>query len=91
MATSTVKVQANVDRDLAKRVNNMIESLGLTPTTLINMVYRTIDNTGEIPVQTKLTDEQKSALELIQASKKIPVVHVDTPEQFEQIMGEDDE
>lgn len=40
-------------------------------------------------MQNQLTDEQKSALALIQASKKIPVVHVETPEQFDRVMGDE--
>lgn len=91
MSTNTVKIQANVDRDLAHRVNQTIDSLGLTPTTLINMVYRTIDNTGELPVQTKLTAEQKSTLSLIRATKKLPTVKVDTPAEFDKVMHDDDE
>lgn len=91
MTTNTVKVEANVDRELAERVNSTINSLGLTPTTLINMVYRTIDNTGTLPIQAELTEEQKSSLALIKASEKVPIVHVNTPEDFDKIMGKRDD
>lgn len=69
MATDTIKIQANVERKLAERVNNTIASLGLDPATLINMVYHTIDNTGKLPVQTELTAEQQSELSLHQATE----------------------
>lgn len=91
MAADTVKIQGNVDRDLAKRVNETLHSLGITPTALINMVYHTIDNTGELPVQTKLTPEQRAALSLLHATEKLPTVHVNTPEEFDKLMGDSDE
>lgn len=91
MSANTIKIQGNVDRDLANRVNATINSLGLTPTALINMVYHTIDNTGQLPVQVKLTSEQQNALAIIQASKKIPTVQINTPEEFNKVMGEDND
>ncbi len=55
------------------------------------MVYRTIDNTGTLPIQAELTEEQKSSLALIKASEKVPIVHVNTPEDFDKIMGKSDD
>lgn len=91
MAADTVKIQGNVDRELAERVNETLRSLGITPTALINMVYHTIDNTGALPVQTKLTSEQKNTLSLLRVTEKLPTVRINTSEEFDKLMGDDDE
>lgn len=74
MDTDTIKIQANVEQNLAERVNNTIASFGLDPATLINMVYHTIDNTGKLPVQTELTAEQQNTLSLDRATENASMV-----------------
>lgn len=56
----TIKVQANVNAQTVKNVNNILDKVGLTPTSAINALYHAIENQGQLPFQIGLTDCQKT-------------------------------
>ena len=83
------KVQVNIDPELKQSAENIIKELGLTPTAVINGMYKQIVATGKIPLSFSLTPKQRTELELREVSKKIPVREVKTKEELEEFFNED--
>lgn len=67
------KVQVNIDSDLKRSAENIIKEVGLTPTAVINGMYKQIVATGKIPLDLSLTSEQMADFQLQNAVKKLPV------------------
>lgn len=83
------KVQVNIDPELKQSAENIIKELGLTPTAVINGMYKQIVATGKIPLSFSLTPRQRAELELREVSKKVPVQEVKTKEELEEFFNED--
>lgn len=83
------KVQVNIDPELKQSAENIIKELGLTPTAVINGMYKQIVATGKIPLSFSLTPRQRGELELREVSKKVPVQEVKTKEELEEFFNED--
>lgn len=89
MIIMSSKVQVNIDSDLKKQAENIIKEVGLTPTTVINGMYKQIVATGKIPLSFSLTSEQMAAMELKEISKKVPVHDIKSEKDFENFLNED--
>ena len=85
----TQKVQANVESTLKATAEEVIKEVGLTPTAVINSLYKEIAATGRIPLSFSLTPEQMATLELREVSKAVPVREVKTKKDFEEFFNED--
>lgn len=83
------KVQVNIDPELKQSAENIIKELGLTPTAVINGMYKQIVATGKIPLSFSLTSRQRAELELREVSKKVPVQEVKTKEELEEFFNKD--
>ena len=83
------KLQVNIDPELKQSAENIIKALGLTPTAVINGMYKQIVATGKIPLSFSLTSRQRAELELREVSKKVPVQEVKTKEELEEFFNED--
>ena len=83
------KVQVNIDPELKQSAENIIKEIGLTPTAVINGMYKQIVATGKIPLSFSLTSKQRAKLELREISKKVPVREVKTKEELEEFFNED--
>lgn len=83
------KVQVNIDPELKQSAENIIKEIGLTPTAVINGMYKQIVATGKIPLSFSLTPRQRAELELREVSKKVPVQEVKTKEELEEFFNED--
>ena len=83
------KVQVNIDPELKQSAENIIKELGLTPTAVINGMYKQIVSTGKIPLSFSLTPRQRAELELREVSKKVPVQEVKTKEELEEFFNKD--
>lgn len=89
MTTSTKKVQVNINREVALEAENIIAEIGLTPTVVINSLYREIINTGRIPLTFALTPRQKAIIELQKAVESVPTKKVETQKDLEDFFDED--
>lgn len=83
------KVQVNINSDLKKQAEKIIERLGFTSTIVINEMYKQIVATGEIPINISLTPKQKTIMELKEVSKKVPVHDIKSEKDFENFFSED--
>jgi DNA-damage-inducible protein J len=83
------KVQVNIDSDLKRSAEEIIKAVGLTPTAVINGMYKEIVATGKIPLSFSLTPRQRAELELKEVSRKVPVREIESKEDFEEFFNED--
>ena len=58
--TMSSKVQVNIDPELKQSAENIIKEIGLTPTAVINGMYKQIVATGKIPLSFSLTPKPVS-------------------------------
>lgn len=83
------RIQFSIDKGTEKSAEYIMKKAGLSPSTVISMVYSEIANTGKIPVSLKVSDEELAKAKLIQASYDMPSVKVDTPEAMDAFMNDD--
>ena len=84
------RVQANVDADVKDMAESVIKAVGLTPTVVINGLYRKIAATGKIPLDFSLTSEQMADFQLQNAVKKLPVKKLRTKKEIEDFFNDED-
>lgn len=89
MANETKRIQANVDKQIARQAEDVITELGLTPTAVINSLYKKIAATGEIPFSFKLTPEQMADIRVREAAESRPVKKIRTKKDLEDFFDED--
>ncbi|GBG05009.1 type II toxin-antitoxin system RelB/DinJ family antitoxin [Lactobacillus rodentium] len=87
--SQTKRIQANVNKEVAIQAEMIINELGLTPTAVINSLYKKIAATGEIPFSFKLTPDQLADLELKELVKKIPEEKIRSKQELEDFFDED--
>ncbi|MDD1407775.1 type II toxin-antitoxin system RelB/DinJ family antitoxin [Limosilactobacillus reuteri] len=83
------KVQVNIDSELKRSAEDIIKEIGLTPTAVINGMYKEIVATGRIPLSFSLTPKQRAELELREVSKKVPIREIKSKEDFEEFFNEE--
>ena len=89
MAAKTKKVQVNINREIAVEAESIIDQIGLTPTTVINSLYREIIVAGRIPLNFALTPRQKAIIDFQDAIKDVPTKKVTTQKELEEFFDED--
>lgn len=73
-------------------MNAVLESIGQSPTSVINSLYHAIDNTGKVPFEIGLTSAQKASLDLQQMASKQPAHVIHDADEFNKIwQGQDDD
>lgn len=85
----TKKVQVNVNREIAEDAENVMTAIGVTPSTVINSLYREIVATGKIPLSFSLTPEQMATMRIREAAMKLPNKKVETDEDIAEFFDED--
>lgn len=58
----TAVIHARIDPDTKERTERVLDSLGLTPTEAIRLLYRQIALRGEFPLELKLPNSETTAL-----------------------------
>lgn len=89
MSHKNKKIQVNVNRQLANEAEAVINEIGLTPTVVINALYKQIVATGKIPLNLSLTPEQMTALKIRELSKNKPVRKISNEKELEDFFNED--
>lgn len=84
------RVQANLDPDLKTEAEAIIKEVGLTPTAVINGLYKEIVATGKIPLSFSLTPSQRADMAVREASKKVPVRKLKTRQEIEDFFNDED-
>ena len=68
MAVQKKRIQVQVDNELADDTEQVLERLGLTPTTVITMLYKRIVATGALPFKPALTEGEKATLHFLKST-----------------------
>lgn len=89
MPADTKKVQVNVDRNTAENAEQIMKEIGVTPSVVVNALYKEIEATGKIPLSFSLTPRQRAEMELDRATKNTPVKHLKTKQELEDFFNED--
>lgn len=84
------RVQASIDPSVKLTAESIIREVGLTPTVVINSLYRKIAATGKIPLDFSLTPDQMADLELQTAIQKVPVKKLRTKKEIEEFFNDED-
>lgn len=84
------RIQVQVNRSLANEGNQVLDKLGLTPTTAITMFYKRLVAEGGLPFSTELTKREKDELAIQRLTKDLPVEKLDTPEKIKKWAEKDD-
>lgn len=83
------RIQVQVDQNLADTTEQILNELGLTPTTAITMLYKRIVANGGLPFNVSLTEREKATLKLLNNTKKLPVTKINTQEELEKWFADD--
>ncbi|TXJ09410.1 MAG: damage-inducible protein J, partial [Acinetobacter sp.] len=62
------RIQYTVDQAICESAEYIMAKAGLTPATILSMVYAEIANTGKIPVTVQVSKEDFLTAKLIEAS-----------------------
>lgn len=74
------RVQALVDRDIATQAENILNDLGMTPTTAINIFYRQVIAQQRFPMEIESANEIKKLQKL---AKRIPLTKLNNTTEVE--------
>lgn len=83
------RIQFTIDQGTAASAEYIIKKAGLSPASVISMVYSEIANTGSIPVNLQATKEEKAKARLLQASYDLPNVKLDNDQAIKDFLTDD--
>ena len=80
MMTTLVKkrVQYTVDKAILESAEYIMAKVGLTPATVLSMVYAEIARTGKIPVTSQVGEDDFNTAKLIALSHNLPSAKLST-------------
>jgi DNA-damage-inducible protein J len=92
MDATKKKIQANVDRDSEERAKQVLSSLGISTSSIINAMFKRIAAEGKIPFALELTEDELADIRLAHAveNSKTPVL-TDPKEIQDYLFGDDDD
>jgi len=83
------RVQYTVDQAILESAEFIMAKVGLTPATVLSMVYAEIARTGKIPVALQVGEDDLNTAKLIAASHNLPSVKVSTPAEITDFLDDD--
>lgn len=92
LAPNKKRIQVNVDAKAATEAEAVFEALGISPTTVLNMLYKKVAAEGKIPFDLSLTEDQLANLRLnkaIESLNKQPKI-IDNDADAERFLFSDD-
>jgi len=80
-STKKARIQIQVDQNLKKNAEEILSSLGMTPTTAVTMLFKRIVATDSYPVDLTLTEREKASNDLLNTIDKLPVHKITSKEE----------
>lgn len=77
------RLQVNIDEQLAKEVDGILDDLGMNPTTLVTALYKRVAAEGRVPFELKLSEVELAKRNIQQLSSKKTVVYFENGQDFE--------
>lgn len=84
------RIQVQLDKNVAEKAESIIEQLGMTPTTAINIFYKRVIANDGIPFDVHLTERERAIKDIQKYSKLMPIDVLDTPEKVSDWLNDDD-
>lgn len=85
------RIQVSVDTDLKNEAEEVLNSLGMTATTAITMLFKRIVATDSYPVNLQMTEKEKASLELSKTLKSVPVKKLNNKKEIAEFFEDDNE
>ena len=83
------RIQYTVDQAISESAEYIMSKVGLTPATVLSMVYAEIARTGKIPVSTQVSEDDLNTAKLIALSHNIPSVKVSDTQSTNDFLEDD--
>ncbi|MBK0040788.1 MULTISPECIES: type II toxin-antitoxin system RelB/DinJ family antitoxin [unclassified Leuconostoc] len=83
------RIQYTLDQGVAESAEYILSKAGITPATLMSMMYAQINKTGQIPVTPQARPEDIATAKLINASYNLPSVSVDNQKALDDFLEDD--
>lgn len=84
------RIQVSVDTDLKNEAVEILNNLGMTPTSAVNILFKRIVATDSYPVNLQMTEKEKATLELKKTLKNVPVKDLNTPQEISDFFEDGD-
>ncbi|CUW11379.1 MULTISPECIES: type II toxin-antitoxin system RelB/DinJ family antitoxin [Leuconostoc gelidum group] len=83
------RIQYTVDEGIAESAEYIMSKAGITPATLLSMMYAQINSTGQIPVYPQASDDDVAMAKLISASYNLPNITLDNQKKVDDFFDDD--
>lgn len=91
LTTNKKRVQIQVDQELANETEQILQELGLTPTTVVTMLYKRIAANGSLPFDVVLTESEKANIHFLKSTENTPIKEFKNAEEVQSWLEDDDE
>lgn len=84
------RIQIQVDQSLKDNAEEILDSLGMTPTAAVTMLFKRIVATDSFPIDLTLTDRERASNELLRVVNKQPVHEIKSKDEAMKWLSEDE-
>ena len=84
------RIQIQVDQSLKDNAEEILDSLGMTPTAAVTMLFKRIVATNSFPIDLTLTDRERASNELLRVVNKQPVHEIKSKGEAMKWLSEDE-
>jgi addiction module antitoxin, RelB/DinJ family len=84
------RIQIQVDQSLKDNAEEILDSLGMTPTAAVTMLFKRIVATDSFPIDLTLTDREKASNDLLRVVNKQPVHEIKSKDEAMKWLSEDE-
>lgn len=84
------RIQIQVDQSLKENAEEVLNSLGMTPTAAVTMLFKRIVATDSYPVDLTLTDREKAGNELLKTVNDLPVRDIKSKDEAMKWLSDDE-
>lgn len=80
-STKKARIQIQVDQSLKNNAEEILNNLGMTPTTAVTMLFKRIVATDSYPVDLTLTEREKASNNLLMTIDKLPIHKIESKQE----------
>lgn len=91
MKTKKERIQVAVESELKTEAEDILQDLGMNPTTAITVFYKQVIEEGGLPFEVKLSERTKQARRIARLAKKSPnITRIEDNETLEAWLNDDE-
>lgn len=84
------RIQIQVDQSLKDNAEEILDSLGMTPTAAVTMLFKRIVATDSFPIDLTLTERERASNELLKTVSKQPINEIQSKDEAMKWLSEDE-